>query len=236
MYRNAFPANQFTERSGLMFLLIWSFLMFTSTFTTMVIAGVESAESGGHIAQLMFSLCLIFCGVLAGPSQLPGFWIFMYRVSPFTYLVDAMLSVGLANTNIVCQTREYLHVDAPSNMTCGEYFAPYISYAGGYILDPSATSDCQFCSVADTNTFLLSLSSNYANRWRNFGLMWVYIVFNAGMAIFLYWLARVPKNTGKEEPPTAEELQLQRTRTAASGAAAEKTVSRSRTWSKGGKA
>ena len=62
MFRNAIPENQVTERGGLMFLLILAFLLFTSTFTDMVIAGIENAETGGNIAQLLFSLTLIFCG------------------------------------------------------------------------------------------------------------------------------------------------------------------------------
>jgi len=228
MYRNAYPADQFTERTGLMFLLIWSFLMFTSTFTDMVIAGMETAEAGGNLANLLFSLCLVFCGVLAGPNQLPGFWIFMYRLSPFTYLVDAMLSVGLANTQVVCQARELLHVNPPSGQTCVQFFGDYMATAGGYLVNPSATADCQFCSVKETNAILQGLSSNYHNRWRNFGLLQVYIVFNIGMAIFIYWLARVPKNTGKEEAPTEEELALQRTRTRTSTA-----IEKKRTWTSG---
>jgi len=228
MYRNTYPADQFTERSGLMFLLIWSFLMFTSTFTDMVIAGIESAEAGGNIATLLFSLCLIFCGVLAGPNQLPGFWIFMYRISPFTYLVDAMLSVGLANTQVVCQAKELLHVNPPSGETCAKFFADYIQMAGGYLVNPNATTDCQFCSVRDTNDLLHALSSNYDNRWRNFGLLQLYVVFNAGMAVFIYWLARVPKNTGKEQAPTEEELALQKTRTRNST-----QIEKKRTWTSG---
>lgn len=62
MYRNAIPANQLHERGGLMFLLVWAFLIFTSTFTDMVVAGIETAETAGNIAQLLFSLTLIFCG------------------------------------------------------------------------------------------------------------------------------------------------------------------------------
>jgi ATP-binding cassette, subfamily G (WHITE), member 2, PDR len=201
MFRNAIPDGQVTERGGLMFLLIWGFMIFTSTFTDMVIAGVESAETGGNIAQLMFSLTLIFNGVLAGPSTLPGFWIFMYRVSPFTYLVDGMLSTGLANTNVQCSDIEFLSFNPPPGMNCSAYLEPYISTFGGYLTDATkgATSNCQFCTVSDTNLFLASLNSSYSNRWRNFGLMWAYIVFNVAGAVLLYWLARVPKKAKKEK-------------------------------------
>jgi ATP-binding cassette subfamily G (WHITE) protein 2 (PDR) len=62
LYNNAVPTDSVTERGGLMFLFIVSFLLFTSTFTNLVIAGIESAEAGGNLAQLMFSLVLIFNG------------------------------------------------------------------------------------------------------------------------------------------------------------------------------
>jgi len=194
-----------------MFLFIWVFLLFASTFTHMMIAGIETAETAGNIANLLFSLTLIFCGVLAGPKTLPGFWIFMYRVSPFTYLVSGILSTGLANTNVQCADIEYLHFQPRSGQTCGEYMANYINAQGGYLENTSATSDCSFCTASSTNVYLEQLSSTYADRWRNFGIMWVFIIFNVFGAITLYWLARVPKkpkvekNTIKEKKVVEDE-------------------------------
>ncbi|KAF9887930.1 hypothetical protein FE257_009452 [Aspergillus nanangensis] len=194
MYNNAIPSDAVTERGGLMFLLIWTFLLFTSTFAHMVIAGIELAETGGNIASLLFSLCLIFCGVLATKEALPGFWIFMYRVSPFTYLVSAMLSTGLSGAEARCEKVEYLTFDPPDGQTCAQYMNPYINMThSGYLLEPQATEGCSFCPVDNTNTFLLSISSKFEDAWRNFGLMWVYIAFNIVAAVFIYWLARVPK-------------------------------------------
>ena len=193
LYRNAEPTNAVTEREGLMFLLIWTFLLFTSTFSHMVIAGIELAETGGNIANMIFSLCLIFCGVLATPQDMPGFWIFMYRVSPFTYLVSAMLSTGVSGTDAICESVEFLKFSPPSNQTCGDYMSAFIDKAGGYLKDPSATDVCTFCSIDKTDTFLAGVSSHYSDAWRNFGLMWVYIVVNIVGAVGIYWLARVPK-------------------------------------------
>jgi len=192
MYRNAIPAGQVHERGALMFLLIWEFLLFTSTFTHMAIAAIELADAAANLANLAFSLCLIFCGVLAGPAQLPGFWIFMYRVSPFTYLVSSMLAVGLANTNVTCASDEFLKFSAPAGQTCATYMADYIAASGGYLQNPNATS-CEFCRISETNVFLASVNSFYGQRWRNFGFLWAYVIFNVCGAVFLYWLARVPK-------------------------------------------
>lgn len=62
MYKNAIPEHQVYERGALMWLLLLAFLLFQSTFTDMIVAGVESAETAGNIGQLLFSLTLIFCG------------------------------------------------------------------------------------------------------------------------------------------------------------------------------
>ena len=50
----------------------------------MLIAALPDAETAGNIATLMFSMTLTFNGVFQPPNALPGFWIFMYRVSPLT--------------------------------------------------------------------------------------------------------------------------------------------------------
>ena len=204
MYRNAIPLHQVHERGALMFLFIWVFLLLTSTFADMVVAGIETAETAGNIGQLLFSLTLIFCGVLASPTVLPGFWIFMYRVSPFTYLVDGLLATGLANNKIVCSSIELLTFNPPPNKTCIEYMAPYIATAGGYLTNEQATTNCEFCSANDTNVYLAQLSSQYSTRWRNFGIMWAFILFNIAAALFLYWLARVPRKQKVQEESPAE--------------------------------
>ncbi|KAH0001673.1 putative ABC multidrug transporter, partial [Aureobasidium melanogenum] len=198
LYRNAEPTHEVTQRGGLFFLFVWQFLLFTSTFTDMVISGMDLAETGGNIANLMFSLTLIFCGVLVGPNVMPGFWIFMYRLSPFSYLVDGMLATAVANTNVICASNEYLRFSSPAGQTCGQFMDPWIAKYGGY-LQNNQTSECQFCQISDTNSFLASVSSSYSHRWRNSGILWVYIIFNAVAAVGIYWLVRVPKKAKKSK-------------------------------------
>lgn len=172
LYHNAEPTNEVHLRGFEFFLFVLSFLLFTSTFTNMMIAGIADAETGGNIANLLFSLCLIFCGVLATPQTLPGFWIFMYRVSPFTYLVEGMLSTGVANQKVTCAANEYLTFQPPSGQTCGAYMQKYITAVGGYLQQPSATSNCKYCTYDSTNVFLSAVSADYAHSWRDFGILW----------------------------------------------------------------
>lgn len=121
--------------------------------------------------------------------------IFMYRLSPFTYLVDAMVSVGVGNAPAHCSDIEVRHFEPPSGQTCGQYLQAFMSRTDGALANPNATSDCQFCEMTTTTTFLTQINASYDHRWRNFGFLWVFIIFNIGMAVFFYWLARVPKGS-----------------------------------------
>jgi ATP-binding cassette subfamily G (WHITE) protein 2 (PDR) len=69
----------------------------------------------------------------------------------------------------------------------------YISEVGGFLHDPQATSECQYCQMDNTDQFLKRINAHWDTRWRDFGILWVYVAFNVAGAIFFYWLCRVPK-------------------------------------------
>ncbi|KAH9811168.1 ZEB2-regulated ABC transporter 1-like [Teratosphaeria destructans] len=199
LYNNAVPTDTVHLRGFQFFLFVWAFLMFTSTFTDMCVAGMADAETAGNVANLLFTMSLIFCGVLQKPDALPGFWIFMYRASPFTYLTEGMLSTGLANQEVHCADNEFVSFQPPSGQTCQQYMEPYLARDGGYIQNPNATSECQYCTYNDSNVFLSGLAASYKNSWRDFGILWAYIIFNVFGAVFFYWLLRVPKKTKQQK-------------------------------------
>lgn len=126
----------------------------------------------------------------------------MYRISPFTYLLGGMLSTALARAPIKCAANEISRFLPAANMTCGQYMSQYINQNGGYLLDVNTTGGCDFCRVSSTDEFLDSLSINFSDRWRNFGLMWVYIAFNIVGAVAVYWLLRVPKEHKRNSETT----------------------------------
>lgn len=143
----------------------------------------------------------------------------MYRVSPFTYMVDGLLATGLANNRLVCSSIELSTLDPPSGKSCGQYMDSYINIKGGYLVNPNASLECQFCVSNDTNSVLKSLNSDYSHRWRNFGIMWAFIGFNIITALGLYWLARVPKKQKVLDSPPTELASRVQTRVSESAAA-----------------
>jgi len=185
------------QRQGLILLLLVQFYVFASTFAHMLIAALPDSETAGNIATLMFSLTLTFNGVFQPPKALPGFWIFMYRVSPLTYLVSAISSTGLSGREITCSSNELAIMQPTGNMQCGDYLAPYISVAGGRVYNPTATADCEYCSLTVADQYLSSVNISYSTRWRDYGIGFSYIVFNIFMAVLLYYLIRVRKGSGR---------------------------------------
>ncbi|KAI9742381.1 MAG: GTPase-activating protein [Claussenomyces sp. TS43310] len=188
---------QAAQRQGLILLFCVQFFVFASTFAHMLIAALPDAETAGNIATLMFSLTLTFNGVFQPPQALPGFWIFMYRVSPLTYLVGGIVGTGLHSRQVVCASNELAIMDPPVGQTCGAYLQKYATAAGGAIYNPTATSNCQYCPVTVADQFLTSVSISYSQRWRDYGIGFSYIGFNIVVAVLLYYLFRVRRGSGR---------------------------------------
>ncbi|KAF5864492.1 hypothetical protein ETB97_007597 [Aspergillus alliaceus] len=190
-YYPIYGANQASHRQGLMLLFIIQFYIFTSTFATFIIAALPDAETGGTIATLLFIMATTFNGVMQPPHALPGFWIFMYRVSPLTYLIAGMTATGLHGRAIRCDTAELSVFNPPSGSTCGDYMAPYLQGAPGVLYNPTATQGCEYCQLRNADQYLAGSNIYYGERWRNFGLGWAYIGFNVMGTVALYYIFRV---------------------------------------------
>jgi len=190
-YYPVIGTTQSSERQGLVLLFMMQLLIYTSTFADMTIAALPNAETAAGLVSLLTLMSLLFNGVLQPPSQLPGFWIFMYRVSPFTYWIGGIVSTMLSGRPVICSAGEVLVFDPPNGQTCGAYLDRYATAAGGQIQNRDATSSCRYCPVSNGDQFLAGSSIYYTDRWRNFGIIFAFIAFNIFIAVFTYWLFRV---------------------------------------------
>nr|RBR01087.1 hypothetical protein FVER53263_10580 [Fusarium verticillioides] len=193
MYGNGRITDTQHERGAFMFLLTWAFMVYEGTFSHMAVAGAPTAEVGATLGLFLFMMSLVFCGVLVPYSGLPGFWTFMYRVSPLTYLIGAMISNGVGKQEVTCSEIEFLQFQTPANLTCGEYVGQFVQAVGGALSNPESNQTCLYCPIASTDTYLGTLSIRYSERWRNFGLLWAFIVFDVVAALAAYWIIRVPE-------------------------------------------
>ncbi|KAF2210009.1 hypothetical protein CERZMDRAFT_100060 [Cercospora zeae-maydis SCOH1-5] len=185
-------AGQSAERQILVLLLFITFFIYASVFSQMCIVVMPDALTASAIVVLLFSMMIIFCGVMQPARLLPGFWMFMYRVSPMTYLISAIATTMLHQRPIVCSKSEINVFQPPANQTCGEYLSEYLKTASGVLQNPQATRDYQYLSGAGIK---------YGNRWRDFGLVWIYILASVGIAVSLYYIFRVLPVQRKRKSP-----------------------------------
>lgn len=184
---------QSSVRQGLVLLFCIQLLLYASSFAHMTIAALPDAQTASSVVVLLVFMSLTFCGVLQTADSLPGFWIFMYRVSPFTYWVSGIVSTELHGRPVTCSAEETSIFNPPNGMTCARYLAEFLSKAPGVLQNPGATSACRYCSLRVADQYIAQSRIYWGDRWRNFGLMWAYIIFNNFVAVFTYWAFRVKK-------------------------------------------
>ncbi|OLN81879.1 ABC transporter CDR4-like protein 2 [Colletotrichum chlorophyti] len=185
------------SRGFLAFLFIWQLIQWASTISQAIIAPFGIPDLVGVVVNLFAVLTMAFCGIGIKREQMPATWSdFMYCVSPMTYLASGALSTGLHGVSVECASHEIVQIPAHVNMTCQQFLGPFVQNAGGRLVEGANTEACSWCPMNMTDDFLTSFSIHYDTRWRNFGILWLYIAFNIWAGLGLYWLVRVPKKQG----------------------------------------
>ncbi|KAH9934163.1 pleiotropic drug resistance ABC transporter [Fomitopsis serialis] len=166
-----------SDRGGFTYLMLGVvFPLYYTTIGQAVAAMCPNAEIAALVFSFLFSFVLSFNGVLQ-PFRELGWWQWMYRLSPFTYLIEGMLGQAIGHSTITCASTELVTIEPPSGQTCGQYMGTFISSVGGYLTNGDATSKCQYCAYSTTDAFLgESFNIFYSNHWRDFGIFCAYIV------------------------------------------------------------
>ncbi|KAG2356782.1 pleiotropic drug resistance ABC transporter [Suillus spraguei] len=183
-----------TDRAGYTYLLYG--IVFPIYYTTIALA-IASMAPTAFIASLLFnglfSFVVIFNGVLQPFSKL-GWWKWMYRVAPFTYLVEGLLSQAISGQAIVCSSTELVPIVSPPNLSCAEFMDPFMSYAGGYLANPNSTSTCLYCPFKTTDEYLYAgFNIQYSHHWRDVGIMAGVTLFNVAAIFVLTYIFRIRK-------------------------------------------
>jgi hypothetical protein len=159
----------------------------------------------------MFSLCLIFAGVFQPYFSLITFWHWMYWTSPIQYMIGATVSNALHDVTVVCTQQELNIIQPPSGMSCGQYLGPFLASPQnlGQLLNPNATSSCEYCRYAEGDAYLASLNMFWSQRWRNFGIFSAYVplcissndryvIFNFFAIFALFYITRISSRERKK--------------------------------------
>ena len=110
----------------------------------------------------------LFNGIVRSYVELPVFWRYwMYWINPSTYWMGGILAATLDGAPVECSPTETAVFDAPPNQTCVEYAGAFAKSAGGLLLNPHATSGCQYCPYSNANQYLETVNIEADQKWRS---------------------------------------------------------------------
>jgi ABC-type multidrug transport system permease subunit len=91
---------------------------------------------------------------------------------------------------VTCAQSELNIFNPPAGQTCQSFASAFVEISGE-LLNPDATSACEYCCYSVGDQYLQTRNMSFDDRWRNFGFMWVYIVFNGALCFAFFYLTKV---------------------------------------------
>ncbi|KAK9764073.1 ATP-binding cassette transporter snq2 [Basidiobolus ranarum] len=171
--------NGDSERAIYSWLMYILFSFFCVSLGQMIASFSTSKPMAALLNPFFFSMLNLFCGVVVPYNQLPGFWkAWMYWVDPFHYWVEGLVVNELHGLSVSCASNEFVTFNPPSGQTCNEYASDFLSRSPGYLSNPNATQGCQYCSYSLGDSYYTPLKWSFDHRWRNFGIMLGFWIFN----------------------------------------------------------
>ncbi|KAI1076620.1 ABC-2 type transporter-domain-containing protein [Whalleya microplaca] len=178
--------------SGYSFLMTVLFYLFMSSWGQWICAFAPSYTVISNILPSFFVMFALFNGVVQPYSMLPVFWRYwMYYVNPSTYWIGGMLAATLDGVSVQCEPSETAQFDVPPGQTCQSYAGGFAQTAGGYLLNPNASSGCQYCPYSVGNQYLATLNIDADEKWRDFGIFLAFCVSNWVLVYFFIYTVRV---------------------------------------------
>ncbi|KAI0204830.1 ABC-2 type transporter-domain-containing protein [Astrocystis sublimbata] len=178
--------------SGYAYLMTILMFLFMNSWGQWICAFAPSFTVISNVLPFFFVMFGLFNGVVQPYRMIPVFWRYwLYWVNPSTYWIGGMLAATLDGAPVRCEVSETAHFDAPSGQTCQEYAGTFVSSAAGYLLNPDATSDCQYCPYSSGNDYLATLNINANQKWRDFGVFLAFCISNWALVYFFIYTVRI---------------------------------------------
>jgi len=108
-----------------------------------------------------------------------------------TWWIGGVLARTLANIPVVCTVDETAQFTPPPGQSCTAYAGAFAESAGGYFLDPTSTTLCQYCPYSSGNDYLSTLNISPDDAWRDLGIFVVYVVTNYLLVYFFIYTVRI---------------------------------------------
>ncbi|KAF2874539.1 ABC-2 type transporter-domain-containing protein [Massariosphaeria phaeospora] len=181
-----FPRDTYTSASVWLFVML--FELYYLGFGQAIAAFSPNELLASLLVPLFFTFIVSFCGVVVPYAALISFWqSWMYWLTPFKYLLEGFLALLTQGIPIQCDTKELAIFPPPPGQDCQSYAGSIAQQSGGYV-ETQPNGDCGFCQFSSGTQFAASFNIMPKYIWRDFGIMWAYIMFNFAMVFACTWL------------------------------------------------
>jgi ABC-type multidrug transport system ATPase subunit/ABC-type multidrug transport system permease subunit len=188
-----FPTGLPTDAStaGYAFLMTVLYYVFTTSWGQWITAWAPSFTVVANVLPFLLVICALFNGVMVPWSHMVFWKWWVYYLNPTTYFIGGMLAATLHGQQIVCEAAETTVFNVPSGQTCAQYASEFLARAPGYLMNPNATTGCQYCPYSTGDDYLATLNIKYSDKWRNFGIYLAFCISNWALVYFFVWACRI---------------------------------------------
>ncbi|KAI8095109.1 ABC-2 type transporter-domain-containing protein [Gilbertella persicaria] len=185
-----------SDRVGFFFIHFVVFLFYSVSLGFTIAAFSSTPPMAAVINPFFTSILILFAGIMQPPSAMPHFWsAWMYWVDPYHYLIEGLVVNALDSVPVICGDGDFVTINAPPGQTCQEYMSDFFASGGlGYLGNPNGTDVCNYCQYNTGGDFYEQrIGWSFSNRWRDFGILCLYTVFNCFAFCFFVFLFRKAK-------------------------------------------
>jgi ATP-binding cassette subfamily G (WHITE) protein 2 (SNQ2) len=101
------------------------------------------------------------------------------------------LSATLDGIPVQCQETETAIFNPPPGQSCASYASDFVTQSPGYLLNPGATTGCQYCPYSVGNDYLATINIKASDKWRDFGIFLAFCCSNWALVYFFIWSVRI---------------------------------------------
>ncbi|ORZ21516.1 ABC-2 type transporter-domain-containing protein [Absidia repens] len=187
--------QQGSDRIGYFFILFLVFLGFSVSFGFLIASFSTTATMAAVINPFFSSILILFAGIIQPPNNMPHFWSsWMYWLDPYHYLIEGFMVNELYDLTVACTDSDLLTYRPPPGQTCQQYSEEFFSTGGGtgYLTGDSLNSTdlCSYCLYSKGEDYYTRIGWDFQNRWRDWGILLAFWIFNVMAFVFFVWLFR----------------------------------------------
>jgi ABC-type multidrug transport system permease subunit len=159
-----------------------------------------NATMAGFANALFWMILVMFNGGPIPHSAMNGFykpWLFW--ADPLRYYLGGTVATVLNAVQAQCNEGDLAVFDPVPGLTCIEYASVYMESSPGYLVNPTATTSCEYCQYSTGKDYSSTLDYHYSERWWYWAVFLAFALCNILLLFLVTALMRVKLRLWKKK-------------------------------------